>query len=879
MKPLRRFFIRLAAFVTRRRDEMRLRDEIDEHLSQQTAAYIRSGLSPEEARRQAILKFGAVEAVKEGCREESRLVWLNDLFQDIRYGFRQLRRDRTFTIVAVLMLAVGIGVNTAVFTIANAILFKAFPGLAANDRLFYIAGRSACCVSYPDFQDWRAQATSFTGMAIVHGTGVVLNDIGRFAERYEATEVSADTFRLLGERPFLGRDFVESDEQPGAAPVAILSFGFWERRYSKDDDIVGKSIRLNGVPTTVVGVMRQGFAFPQKQDLWVPLLATANIQNRDNRNLWFAFGRLKEGVGLEHARAEMLTIGRRLESTYPRTNNDYIPRVRSFREFFISPGEDLIYTSMWGAVGFVLLIVCANLANLMLARTIARSREISVRLALGAGRWRVIRQLLVESVMLSIFGGTFGWWMSRWAVEMYATAERGPGLSPWRVLDYTTDAGTLVYFAAIAVGTGLLFGLAPALRLSRVDIHATLKDGGRGTTGERTRRLSRALVTVEIALAVALLAGAGVMIRSFVNLYTADSGADTSNVLTMLMSLPEDRYKNPQSQVAFFEQLTTRLEALPGVESVAVASRTPMSSSNRLPYELAAGEPMDKTRRPTVSALTVSPGYVRTLRATVLSGREFSPSDTRSGSPVVLVNERFASIHWPGDEAVGKRLRVFDGDDRGRWLTVVGVVSNIVQSGTRQEFDSVIYRPYQQSPVATMWMFARTRVAPLSVGRDVRQEIRRLDSDLPIWIGPMTLTERVSVTYWTRALYGLLFLIFAATALVLASVGLYAVVAHSVSRQRKEIGVRMALGATRRDVLMLVFKQAMLPVGIGLFIGLTGSFGLNRLLQAELVGVSPADPLVLLAAVMTLIGSAALGCYLPARRAARVDPLVALRHE
>jgi len=801
-----------------------------------------------------------------------------DLLQDIRYGFRQLRKDRSFTLVAVLMLAAGIGVNAAVFTIAKAILFKGFPGLAANNSLVYIAGRSACCVSYPDFEDWRTQAISFTGMAIVHGTGAVLNETGQFAERYEATEVSADTFGLLGQRPLRGRDFVRADEEPGAAPVVILSFSLWERRYGKDDGIIGRIIRLNGVPTSVIGVMGRDFAFPQKQDLWIPLVATSDIQKRENRNLWFAFGRLKDGVSLENARAEMLTIGRRLESAYPRTNKDYVPRVRSFREFFISPGEDVIYSSMWGAVGFVLLIVCANLANLMLARAIGRSREVSVRLALGAGPWRVIRQLLVESVMLSILGGALGWWISRWAVAVYTAAERGPGLTPWRVLDHSTDFGTLVYFAGISIGTGLLFGLAPAVRLSRVDLNATLKDGGRGTTGARTRRLSGALVTVEIALAVVLVAGAGVLTRSVLNLYTADIGANTSNVLTMMLALPDARYPNGESKRAFFERLTTRLQAVPGVESVAIASRTPMSSSTRIAYELGGADPVDDTLRPTVSALTVSPRYFSTVGATVLSGREFSASDARSGIPAVLVNERFATTHWNGEEAVGKRLRVFEGGQPSSWLTVVGVVSNVVQS-TRQEFDPLIYRPYQQNPTATMWVLMRTGVPPLSIGREVQQEVQRTDGDLAIWIGPMALTERVSATYWTQALYGLLFLIFAATALVLASIGLYAVIAYSLRRQTEEIGVRMALGATVSDVLMLVFKQGMLPVGVGLGIGLAGSLGLNRLLQAELVGVSPTDPLVMILTVVTLIAAAALGCYLPARRAARVDPLVALRYE
>ena len=877
MRALRRFFVRFGALVTRRQDEARLKEEIEGHLALQTAENLRAGMPAEEARRRAVLKFGAVEALKEEVRDAGRLACLEHLFQDIRYGCRALRKARGFTTVAVLMLAVGIGVNAAVFTLSSAILFRGFPAIAANDRFVYIAGRSACCVSYPDFQDWRAQATSFAGMAVVHGTGVVLSEPSRFAERYEATEVSAETFRLLGRQPLLGRDFMAADEQPGATPVAILNYTFWERRYSKDPAVIGRSVRINGVPTTVIGVMGQGFSFPQKQDLWIPLVATPDVQRREDRSLWFAFGRLADGVSIDAARAEMLTIGRRLALAYPRTNQEYVPRVRNFREFFILPGEGVIYASMWGAVVFVLLIACANLANMTLARAIGRSREISVRMALGAGRWRVIRQLLVESLMLSSLGGVLGWWICRWVVRAYAAAERGPGLSPWRVLDYTTDAGTVAYFAAISMGTGLVFGLAPAIKLSRLDVHAMLKDGGRGMTPGRGRRLSGVLVTVEIALSVVLLSGAGVMVRSFLNVYTADIGVNTSNVLTMSLALPEARYPVADSQISFFEQLTTRIGALPGVESVAVASHPPMGGSTRRSYELAGTTPLD-TQRPTVSALTVGPRYFRTLGAAVLSGREFNDFDGPSGALVVLVNDRFASTHWPSEDAVGKRLRIFEGDDPGPFLTVAGVVSNVVQN-TRHELAPLVYMPYRQRPAANMWVFARTHVPPTRIATAVREEVHRLDSELPIWIGPVAVSDRLSAIYWDRALYGMLFLSVAAVALLLASIGLYAVMAHSVSQRTPEIGVRLAMGATARQIIGLVIRAGAVQVGSGLAIGLAASLAVNRLVRAELVQVSADDPFALIFASAALIISAALGCLIPARRAARVDPLVALRYE
>ena len=780
--------------------------------------------------------------------------------------------------MAVLTLAIGIGVNAAVFTVARAILFNGFPLVAENDRVVYIAGRSACCVSYPDFEDWRAQATSFTDLAVVHGTGVVFSGQDSFAERYEATEISAETFRLVGQQPILGRDFMPSDEQPGAAPVAILSYDFWQRRYNRDSGVIGRNVRMNGAPTTIIGVMGQGFSFPQKQDVWVPLVVTPD-RRREDRNLWFAFGRLADGATLESARAEMLTIGRRLATAYPGTNHEFVPHVRNFREFFIGPGETLIYASMWGAVGFVLLIACANLANLMLARALGRSREISVRLALGAGRWPVIRQQLVESVMLSSLGGVLGWWIAWWAVRLYAVVERGPGLSPWRVLDYTMDYGIVAYFAAISIGTGLLFGLAPAIRLSRLDVNATLKDGGRGVTGVRGTRLSGILVSAEIALAVVLLAGAGVMMRSFLNVSAADIGANTSNVVTLSLALPDVRYGRAESRIAFFEQLTTRLDSLPGVDAVAIGSRPPTSASTRLSFELAGTTPVDPHGRPETSSLVVSPAYFQTLGATLLAGRDFNDLDTPSGVPVVLVNERFATTHWRGEDALGKRLRVFEENQSSPWLTVVGVVSNVVQNSTRQEFEPLIYLPYRQRPMASMWVFVRTRVPPASLATTVRREIQALDSDLPIWIGPMALSDRLSAIYWDRGLYGLLFLIFAAIALLLASIGLYAVVAHSVTQRTQEIGVRMAMGATARQITGLVIQIGIVQAGTGLAIGLVASVAVNRLLRAELVQVSPGDPLALLGASAALIASVVLGCVIPARRAARVDPLVALRYE
>jgi putative ABC transport system permease protein len=810
------------------------------------------------------------------------VVCIDGIVEDIRYTVRALRRSPGFTLTAVVTLALGIGVNATVFSVANAVLFKGLPSVQRNDRILYIGSRVDCCVSYPDFEDWRAQAKSFEALGAVADLRIALSDSSGFPESYTVTQVSANTFQLIGQGPIIGRDFTSSDEMPGAAPVAILTYGFWERRYGRDPAIIGRTVRINDTPTTVIGVMAQGVSFPQNQDLWIPLVPTADLQKRKARGLWFAFGRMAEGVTIESARAEMETIGRRLANAYPRTNQGFLPVVMNFQQFYIGRNATTIYGSLWGAVGFVLLIACANLANLLLARAMGRSREVSVRIALGAGRWRIIRQLLIESVMLSAVGGVFGWWIAIWGVRAYELAANPPARS-WsaHLFDYSMDYHVFAYLIGISIGTGLLFGLAPALRLSKLDVNTALKEGGRGATGGvRRKRLSSLLVIGQMALAVVLLAGAGVMIRSFMNIYTADLGFKTANILTGLLRLPSGKYSGAEARISFYDRLQTRLEATPGMESVAIADSLPGQGARRLPYELAGAPPVDEQRRPNVSAVVISPAYFRTLGAAVLSGREFRDADGVSGVPAAIVNQRFATRYWPGEDPLGKRLRFFDGTTPETWLTVVGVVSNIAQNDAlRQELNSLVYLPYRQKPAAGMWVMARTRVSPGSLGTAFRHQVQSIDSDLPIWLGPFTLSERLAGIYWNRGLYGGLFLIFAAVALLLASVGLYAVIAHSVSQRTQEIGVRMAMGATARDIRKLVFIQGMFPLGIGLIIGLPAALAVNRVLKAELVQVSPADPVTLVAASAILILSATLGCLIPARRAMRVDPIVALRHE
>jgi putative ABC transport system permease protein len=812
--------------------------------------------------------------------------------RDIHFAVRTLRRSPAFTLTSVLMLALGIGVNAMVFTVTSAVLFNGFPLVKDNDRIVYVTTGVGCCVSYPDFLDWRAQATSFTGMEMVHGLDRAVRDENDFLQRRTVTEVTAGTFRLAGQEPILGRDFQPSDEAPGAAPVAILRYEFWERQYGKRADVIGRTIRIDNIATTIVGVMPRGFAFPQNEVMWIPMAPTPALLDRGDRNAgWFAFGRLVDGSTIESARAEMDAIGRRLGDAYPQTNQgrNLIPQLYNFREFFIGRNATLIYQAMLGAVSFVLLIACANLANLLLARAIGRSREISVRLALGAGRWQIVRQLLVESALLSTVGGLCGWWFAQFGLRIYSLWVSGPSVSDaiintWfdGMLDYTMDYRVFVYLVIISVASGILFGLAPAARLGRLDVNGALKDATRGSTGSRRgKHLSGLLVVGEVALAVVLLAGAGVMIRSFLKIYMADIGVEAENLLVTRVTLPPSRYAEAESRVAFFESLSARVDALPGVESVALANTIPTDRLRRVAYEVSgvpsAGAAIDDQQRPTVSMLVAGPSYFATLGSRIVEGREFTLFDGAASAPVVVVNERFASSTWPGERALGKRLRLAGASDE--WMTVVGVVGNIAQNDRmRQTIDPVVYLPHRQSSGASMAVFARTRVPPSTLVTDVRREIRAMDSEL-IPSQPQSLTDILAESYQYRGISGAMFLLCAVIALLLAAIGLYAMILHSVTQRTQEIGLRIAIGATTGDIRWLVFREGVLTAGLGLAIGVAVSLFVNRLLVSSLVQVSPADPGTYAVVCGLLVLSTAIGCWLPARRAMRLDPVVALQQQ
>jgi predicted permease len=870
---------RVRALFRRSAVEGELDDELKFHFEQQVEKYVRAGLTRFEAVRQTRLAFGGMEQVKEECREARGLAAAENLWQDFRLALRLWAKNPGFALAAVTAIGLGIGVNAAVFTIANAALFKTL-AYERSGHIVYILGQQPGCElpcdtgrSYPDFRQFQAQAKSFEAIVAYHFLPVNLSDASS-PERYRAMQISANGFSTFGQKPVAGRDFIPADERPSAAPVAMLAYALWERRYGKDPSIIGKEMRVNEVPTMVIGVMPPKMQFRTSADLWMPLVPTGDWQKRDYRGVMM-LGRLAKGVRLQSARAELETISRRLQSAYPAADKDIGILVMEGKDY-LNPHIRLVLTGLWIVVGLVLLVACANVANLLLGRAVERSREISIRVALGAGRWRVIRQLLAESVTLSVAGGVVGWLLAVWGVRAFDRAIAA-GKPPW--LDFSMDYTVFAYLAAISISAGLLFGLAPALRLSRVDVNAALKDGGRGASGgSRARYLSSLLVTGEMATAVVLLVGTVLVVRTLVRSYQSPVGVNTANVLTMRVDLPEKKYPRPNDTMSFYERLQARLLALPGVEAASIASSLPGQDGMDFAYELEGAGPVDKRRRPQIRGLVVGAGYFHAMDVRPLVGREFTDTDGVAGPPAAIVNHSFAAKFWPEGNLAGRRLRLVEDRAPQAWLTVVGVVPDIWQNDQRREFEPLIYLPSCQRPLAGMSVVARTRVPPAMLGQSFRREVQAMDDDLPVF-ALRTLDEEIKLHDSDAWALGTMFGIFTAIAMLLAAVGLYAVVAHSVNRRTQEIGVRIALGATPRNIVASVFAQGMRQVALGLVVGLVAAFGLTRVLRAILAGLVRPDWATFAIVALVLVAAGVLACAIPARRATRVDPVVALRFE
>jgi putative ABC transport system permease protein len=870
----------LRAVMRRARMESEMDAELHFHIETFAEDLVREGVPRVEALRRARIEFGGVERAKAECRDALALRLADHVVRDLRFGLRLLIKSPGFTAAAVVALALGIGADTAMYSIVNGALSWDF-GLDNRDRIVIVnsvdTGHSQeWGASYPDFRDFRGQVKSLAGLAAYQFTAVNLSDHSALPERYYCVQMSANGFSVVRQKPMLGRDFIAEDERPGAPAVVMLTYHVWRDRYAQNPAILGKTVRVDEVQRVVIGVMPPGRRFPEETDLWVPLVPDASSERRNARGLML-FGRLGDGVSLASARAELSGLAHGVAVQYPDTNKDITADVRPIMEisgvYYMKP----IFFALFGAVGFVLLIACADVANMLLARAGERAREVSIRVAIGAGRVSIIRQLLLESVVLAIAGGFLGCLVAVGGLRWF---DRGMGSAAKPVwLHLTLDRNALIYLAAISIGTGILFGLAPALRLVKTDVHAALKDGGSGMSGSKfSLRLSNVLVTLQMALCVVLLAGAGLMIRSAVKLYSAPIGVNISNVLTMRIHLPEKKYATPESWKAFHEHLNKHLRALPGVESASVASRLPLGGWTTFPFEL-DDRKNDETQPPETGGLVVGNNYFQTMQVQPQHGRLFSDSDGVAGPPVVLVNESFAEKYWPGQEALGRRIRLQEEQVFGPWLTVAGVVPDILQNFRQHlQHDPLIYLPFSEQPERQSFLIARTQVPPTTLANAFRQEVQRLDENLAL-DDVRSLEEHIAEGRLTVSLFGAICTVFAGVATLLAAIGLYAVIAHAVSQRTREIGLRMAMGASRGDVARLVFGQGIRPLAPGVAIGLLLALAVTRLLRAVLVGVSPSDPLTFVGIVLVLTFAAALGCVLPARRAMKVDPMVALRYE
>jgi putative ABC transport system permease protein len=897
MTWLRVFIHRLLGIFFKRRRERDLEEEIRSHLEMQVEENMRQGMSSEEARRAALRKFGGVVHVKEAYRDRLSLPAVETAFQDLRYGLRMLRRNPGFTFVAVLTLALGIGANTAIFSVVNAVLLRPLPYDEA-DRLVFLTERSPwsedLTLSYPDFADWRAQNHVFEYIGVYNYNGYNLTGSGE-PERLRAGRASADLFSALRVRAALGRIFTNEEDKPGAPGVVVLSHGLWQRRFGGNPNILNQSLTLNDHPYTVVGVLPPDFRFEERNEIWVPVEANISagvLRGRDLHPFLRGVARLEAGVTLEQARAEMDAIAARLAQRYP-INKNVEARITPLLENYVHNVRRALWVLL-GAVAFVLLIACANVANLMLARATAREREMAVRVALGASRWRVIRQLLTESLLLAVVGGALGLLLAKWGVKVILTFSAN---SLPRSSEIGLDTRVLVFTVAISVLTGIVFGLAPALQAIRADVQESLKETARSTTGGR-HRLRQFLVVAEVALTLVLLIGAGLLIRSFYRLQQVNPGFIDEHVLSFRVSLPVQKYAHENQWLNFYQQVIEKLRAVPGVKEVGIASRVPMDGNNNAnAFRVVGQPPFPPGQMQSMQVCFVSPDYFRTMRIPLLRGRYFTEQDNRShlseeqlrgldrgdrlslGRKTVIVDEEFARRHWPNQDPVGKQILWGAGGGDDSPLTVIGVVGRVKLDSPQEPIGAVQgYFAFLEYPQPVMSFVVKTTLEPERMIAPAREQVQAVDASQPIF-DIKTLTQLRAAAIAPQRFNLLLLGMFAAVALALAVVGIYGVMSYAVTQRTHELGIRMALGAQSHDVLRLVIGQGMKLALIGVALGVGGALALTQLLKTLLFDVSPADPMAFVSIALLLTIVALIACYIPARRATKVDPMSALRHE
>jgi putative ABC transport system permease protein len=814
---------------------------------------------------------------------------MNAFWNDLRYSLRTLRKNPGFTAVVILTLALGIGANATIFSVINAVFLKPLP-FPDPDHLVMVWQHDTRdpddhnIVSFPNYQDWKQQNHVFQDMAIFDSAGKSYSLSGeRNPEQVSGLRVTASFFPVLGIQPLLGRTFLPEEEIAGRDREVVLSYGLWQRRYGGDPAIIGKAVRIDGDNYAVVGVMPREFQFQfwsGLRELWVPAGYTKGDHDRAS-NSFVSIARLKPGVKMAQAEAEMEIIGKSLSEQYPVDDAD--------KTAIVTHMDDLNQDDRWrtlrtllAAVGFVLLIACVNVANLMLSRSAARQKELAIRRALGAGGKRIARQLLTESVLLGLLGGAAGLLLAFWLTRLLPTILPASMLrTPFRHIDsFSLDGRVFAFALLISCVTGMLFGLAPALSGIGRDFNLTLKEGSRGSTEGGGNRLRHVLVASEVALALVVLAGAGLMMESMARLLGVDPGLDPKNVLVMGTPTPQvDLYNGPPVNARFCQQLQESVGALPGIVSVGAVSHLPLSGANAGRGFVVEGRPIPKPEdQPGANYAVACPGYFRTMGIPLVRGREFTDLDSLGAPGVIVINEAMANEYWPNENPIGRRIRFGSLGSDAPMLTVVGVIRDVRHSGLDRKVQPEFYRPYTQSAWPVMTIVVRTATAPLAFSNAVQAALLRMDPDRAI-SRIRTMEDVVSGSVGSRRFPMILLGVFSVLALVLASVGIAGVVSYSVAQRTHEIGIRMALGARPGDVLRLIVGQSGAWVLAGLGIGIVGAISVTRTLSGLLYDVKPADPLVLCAVSLLLAAVGFAACYFPARRAMDVDPMVALRHE
>jgi predicted permease len=888
IRQLRALLLRLAGIFGREARDRELAEELESHLQMHIEDNVQAGMTPQEARRQALIKLGGVAQIKEEYGRRRGFPMLEDLWLDLRYGARGLIRQPVFTLVAVLTLALAIGANTAIFSMVDAILLRQLPfknpeQLVAVDSKRTDPGKHPFTI--PDFIDYRDQNQTLEQIAAFSTWSASLTGSGE-AERVQGMRISANAFQLLGMDAIVGRALMPEDDTPGRQNVVVLSHGLWQRRFGADPRLVGQTLVLNGHSHTIVGVLAPQFIFPIREaELAVPLAPDADPWRsaRTSTNFLRAIARLKPGVPLAQAEADLTSIAGRLRQQYPAANENKLGMTLTpLNEVVVGNYRHALWMLL-GAVGFVLLIASINLASLSLARASTRHREMAIRTAHGATRWRLIRQMITENLLLALSGGLIGLLLAWWGINFLLALS--PAGMP-RLSEVGLDARVLVFTLAVSLLAGSIFGILPAVKASRVNLNEELKSGGRnGNDGTGRNRVRSALVVAEIAISLVLLLSAGLLIKSFSRLQEVRPGFESEKLLAVRLSLPRTRYANRDALIAFYDQFLPLVEGLPGVSAVGAVSALPLSGTRASIEFTIEGRPSPQNEVWVTDYRLASTGYFRAMKIPLLGGRDFSEQDNAHTTPVAIISETLARRFWPDGNPVGARLLIDDNDQGPRPVEIAGVVGDVKHLSLEDEPMPHVYLPLRQiHEDGVVWMtnnqywLIRSEVPPLTLASAVQREIRKVDPEVPA-SNIKTMEQYLSASVSPRRFNLWLLTVFAAAALILATVGIYGVMSYSVAQRTREIGIRMALGAQRSDILRMVVGHGMLLAVAGLAVGLAGALALSRLMGGLLYQVSATDPATYILLTFFLLLVTLAACLVPARRATKVDPMVALRHE